>query len=133
MSITTVQITDTLNTYRTRLNTVISRWNTLGESGDIVITGGEIDGTTIGLSNPAAGTFTTLEVTDTIDLSGVTLILDDNSISGDKLSGGTASFTQAEITNAPTTNNHTATKAYVDTEIVNSVSNVILYSIFFGG
>ena len=67
--------------------------------GTATINGGTMDAVTIGGTTPAAGTFTTMttdgavitggtiENTD-VDVTGQTLSLDDNQISGDKIDGG---------------------------------------------
>lgn len=45
----------------------------IGPSSNVDINGGEIDGTTIGASNPDAGTFTDLSVTTSADFNGLAL------------------------------------------------------------
>jgi hypothetical protein len=119
MAISTIAQGDTFDSWRIALNTTIGRWNALGESSAIVISGGTIDGTVLGGTTPAAGTFTNLAITGSFDASGGTITLGattfaDDSISGDKIQGGTIECNQMEISSAPTATNHATTKTYVD-------------------
>ena len=133
MAITPVAQSDTLDTWRTTLNTTIARWNILGESSSIVISGGTINGTTIGGTTPAPGTFTNLTVSSTIDLSIATLILADNAISGDKISGGTAELDYAVLSNDPSSGDHAIRKSYLDTQLQTQEDQSIAFAIVFGG
>ena len=88
---------DTLNAERLVVNDMGTRWNNLGTFDAITITGGSIEGTTIGVVTPQAGHFTTLSATGTLTASTVTLA------------------------NAPTAADHATRKDYVDT-LVGSVT-----------
>lgn len=132
-TISTVAASDTLDTWRTTLNTTIGRWNVLGESSDITITGGNIDSTVIGDSTAAAGTFTNLTVTSTADLTSSTVLFADDSISGNKISGGTAEVTQVILSADPSLSTHAATKSYVDAQITGIEADIIAFAIIFGG
>lgn len=133
MTISTVIESDNLNTYRTTLNTVVSRFNNLGTFDAINIDGGNIDGTNIGDSDPANGTFVTLTISDTLDASTATLILATDSISGDAINGGTASVENIVITAAPSSNTHGTNKQYVDDAVQAVDASIIALSVFFGG
>ena len=72
------------------------------DSANATVTGGTIDGTTIGGTTAAAGTFTTMTTANaqvtggsisgtSIDMTGQTLTFDNDAISGDKVDGGTIS------------------------------------------
>ena len=133
MAISNVAVSDTLGDYRTALNTVIDRWNNLGTYDVIVITGGAIDGTEIGGSTPDAGTFTNLTVSSTADFTGATLILDNDSISGDKISGGTITCDYLGLSYDPSGGTHAVRKSYLDTQLAAAQAAAISYSIVFGG
>lgn len=115
--ITTVQLTDTFDVWRQRTNLVIGRFNNLGTYDAITIIGGTINGTSIGATTPSSGVFTTLTASDTLDASAASLILADNQISGDKISGGTIDSVTVLLAGTPTLNLHATTKLYVDTAI----------------
>ena len=132
MAITPVLQNDLLDTWRTTLNINIARWNALGESPAIVITGGNIDGAEIGGTTPAVGTFTNLTVSSTIDVSAATLIISDNAISGDKISGGTIECDNVDIQLDPSIGNHATRKSYVDAQIVIVQDDIIALSIALG-
>ena len=117
MAISVVAQNETFDTWRTRLNETIARWNNLGEYDAIVITGGTIDNTEIGGTTPSVGTFTNLEVSSTFDATGATLILPDDSISGDKIDGGDMDVDNIVLGGDPLTDNHATRKSYVDGEI----------------
>lgn len=136
-NIVSVDPTTLVDAWRTRTNELIERANALGEANAITITGGAINNTTIGTTTPTSGRFTTLKVTQSIDLTNTTIVIQNDSISGDKVHGGTISDVTVELPNAPTLNTHATNKAYVD-DLVNSIStnlkdDMIAYAIFFGG
>lgn len=117
MTISTVLLTNTFNEWRITTNLVIDQLNAIGTYDNITIEGGLIDGTTIGSVTPSAGTFSSLIVIGTIDLSTPTVIFSPDQISGDYISGGTIDNVLIELSADPTLANHAATKNYVDTEI----------------
>lgn len=132
MPITTVAQSDTLDTWRTTLNTNIGRWNILGESSAIVVTGGVIDGTTIGGTTPAPATISNLIVSSTIDMSASTIIISDNAISGDKISGGTIEANYVDLQFDPTIGNHAARKSYVDAADATLSAEIVAIAIALG-
>lgn len=132
MAITTVAQSDDFDTWRTTLNTTVTRWNALGTSSAIVITGGSINNTAIGASTPSTAVFTNCTVSSTIDIRGASILLDNNSISGDAISGGTATFNYVELNNAPTATNHATTKTYVDTGLTTTENNALALAIALG-
>ena len=123
MAIATVATTDTIDFQRLRLNESIARWNLLGEYNAINITGGEINGTTIGALNPTTGIFTNLTVTGTIDLSASTCIFANDQLSGNYIAGGVINNVMVELAADPTTDIQAATKYYVDQK-VSAISNI---------
>lgn len=124
---------DTFGTWMNTTNDIISRVNFLGTYDSINISGGTIDGTVIGGTTPEAATFTSLTAISSADFSGAILTFDSDSISGDSISGGTITVDYCELNNEPTALNHAATKNYVDTEIDTLRSEMVAYSIIFGG
>jgi hypothetical protein len=129
--INTVTVTNTFDYWRLAFNATAARWNDLGTYDAIIITGGSINGTTIGNLVPAAGTFTNLVVTGTINLSAATITLSDNQISGDKISGGTITVNYCELSNTPVNNNHAASKQYVDTKFLEDSGDGLRYAMIF--
>jgi len=115
------------------VNTVIGRVNTLGESSSVYITGGTVDGTPIGSVTPSTGAFTNLTVDTTLTLTGASIVLSNDSISGDAIDGGTITADYIELNYAPTTSNHATTKAYVDSSVSALQTQIIAYSMIFGG
>ena len=89
MAISNVDLTDTFDDWRQTTNDIITQLNAIGPASSVSISGGTINGTSIGASDPSTGVFTTLTVSTSLTLSGASLILDDNAISGNKISGGT--------------------------------------------
>ena len=120
--------TDTVNSWRLVTNQMVDRWNNLGTYDAIVITGGTINGTQIGQSTPQAGTFTNLTVNNTCDLHSATLVIADNQLSGDWVSGGTITSVVVELSNpTPTLSQHAASKSYVDGQV--SAINLAPYAL----
>ena len=117
MPISTVLTSNTIDFQRLRLNEMIARWNNLGEYNAIVIAGGAINNTTIGLVTPLAGKFTNLDVTGTATLSTATVVFAPDQLSGDYIHGGTISNVYVELAGVPTIDAHAATKLYVDTAV----------------
>ena len=132
MAISNVELTNTFDEWRQTTNSVITQLNALGTASTITISGGSIDGTTIGASSPSTGVFTTLTVSSSITLSGASLILDDNAISGDKISGGTIDNVTVQIAAAPTLASHATRKDYVDAEIEDLKQELIGIALLFG-
>ncbi len=132
MPISNIELTNTYNEWRIITNSIISQLNSLGEASDITISGGSIDGTTIGVSNPSTGVFTSLTVSTSLTLSGAALILDNDSISGDKISGGTIDNATVQIAAAPTSDSHATRKDYVDSEITDLKDELINIAMLFG-
>ena len=95
-------------------NDIVTVLNNLGTYNAIVITGGTINGAVIGGSNPNAGTFTNLTASGSVTLTGASLTLDADSISGDAIGGGTISDVMIELSASPSTINHATNKGYVD-------------------
>lgn len=116
----------------TSLNDGSARWNNLGEYDNIDIDGGSIDGTIIGATTPAEGTFTNITISSTLDLTGTTILLDDNSISGNKVSGGTIECDYVTLSFTPTDDSHAVRKSYVDTELQSLQDEIIAFSIALG-
>lgn len=126
----------TMNTYgqwRTIINSAVAVLNDLGEYDDIRIIGGEIDGTPIGSVTPSTGIFTNITVSSTLQLTGATLILDNNAISGDKISGGTIDNVIVELPALPVTATQAANKSYVDLGVAEAKEEALIFSIIFGG
>jgi len=133
MAISTVALTDTFDVWRQITNTIIARLNEIGDYNAVTIIGGNIDGTAIGVSTPSTGVFTALTVATSLTLTGTTLILDDNAISGNKISGGTIDNVIVELSSAPTIASHATRKDYVDTQIIGQEENAIAMAMIFGG
>jgi len=132
-TIDTITLSNNFNIMRQRCNTMIDRWNAIGEYNAINITGGAINGTTIGQSTPAVGTFSNLTVNSTMTLSSASLVLANDQISGDKISGGTIDNVTILLASAPTLTNHATTKAYVDAKTAAVEDQIIAFAIVFGG
>jgi hypothetical protein len=132
MTITEVELTDTFNTWRQRTNLAIVQLNNLGDNSDVNITGGDINGTQIGNVTPSTGVFTNLTVNSTTNLASSTILLSDNQISGNKVSGGTIDNVIVELSSAPTINSHATRKDYVDGEISSLRDEMIQYALTFG-
>lgn len=118
--------------WRLRLNEVIQRINAIGEAIAITISGGSINNTTIGATTPSSGSFTNLSASSTVNLTGATLIISNDSISGDKISGGNIECNTTTITAVPTLANHATKKSYVDDEIDNESADLFRRIIIFG-
>jgi len=131
--ILTIDTTDDLNELRVSFNETATRWNNLGTYDAIVITGGSINGTTIGSSSPSTATFTNLTVNSTLTVSAATLNFADNQISGNKISGGTIDTVVVELSNTtPTIGAHATSKTYVDLQINNTLEKALQYAMIFG-
>lgn len=128
-TIDTVLQSDTFDTWRTTLNETIDRWNVLGESGSIVITGGSINGTPIGGTTPSTGIFTNISATGTVNLSAATITLADNQISGDKISGGTIDANYIVLANDPVSTTHAVRKSYVDNLVGTAETDGVIFSL----
>lgn len=122
----------TFGTWATTTNQVISRVNAIGTYDNVTITGGLIDGTTIGSTTPSLGTFTDVTINSSLTLTGAVLVLDSDSISGNSIYGGTITVDYVELNQTPTANNHATTKSYVDTEISTVRNEMIAYTLIFG-
>ena len=132
MAISTVLLSNTFNEWRLITNQIIAQINTLGTNSTIAITGGSINGTTVGASTPSTGVFTTLRAISSLTLTGATITLDDNSISGNKISGGTIDNAMVELSAAPTQVYHATRKDYVDGQITTTRDEIMFLTLTLG-
>ena len=133
LNIGTSLIIDMMTTIN-ELSTII---NDLVEGNSVNITNGTINNVVIGAGIPRAGTFTTLRVSQSIDLTNTTIVIQNDAINGDKIHGGTISEVVVELPAAPTTNIQATNKGYVDTQITEVQTQLqndtIAFAIVFGG
>lgn len=132
MPISTITTSNTMNEWRVLINSAIAQLNDIGVYDNVNIAGGSIDNTEIGTITPSVGTFTNLIVTSTLNLAGTSIVLDNNSISGDKISGGTIDNVIVELSAAPTLGIHATNKTYVDSQVASVLEESLIYSIIFG-
>ena len=109
--------TQTGNDWVNITNDLVNQANAIGPYNAITLTGGTINGVVIGGTTAAAGKFTTLTVTSTIDMTAATVLLASGAISGNSITGGTITGVGVTLTADPTTNLQAATKQYVDSSI----------------
>lgn len=128
-SITTIH---TFNEWRNIINSAIGVVNGFNTAGSVTIAGGSINGTSIGASSPAGGKFTNLSVTSTLILTGASIQIDADNISGDAIHGGTISNVIVELPALPTAASHATNKAYVDSTAQTTQSDSMVYAILFG-
>lgn len=133
MTIDILLRSDIFDTWRTTLNTVVTRWNNLGTYDAITITGGNIDNTVIGNATPNAGNFTNVDINGTLDIRGAAFQLDDDAISGDKIAGGTMTVDNVTVDSFDSGNDSLTPKSYVDTQLDAVENDIIAFSIVFGG
>lgn len=106
---------DTVGSQATKINAAITQLNNIGAYNAITITGGNIDGTIIGATTKAAGHFTNLYATSTVDFSAAgTVIFGSGAISGNYISGGTLTGVNVELAGSPADANSATNRAYVD-------------------
>lgn len=124
---------DTFGTWMNRTNQIIVRVNGVGSADAVTITGGSIEGVTIGAASSVTAILTTLKVTNVVDFTGATVQFTNDSLSGDIINGGTITVNYAELNNAPTADNHATTKLYVDTAVKKLENQLVAWSLIFGG
>lgn len=119
----TIESTDTLFNLRTSFNTVKATVDDLGTHDNISITGGFIDGVTLGSNQPVSGIFSSLLVDTVINLTDADIIIGNDTISGNAIDDGTISNVMVELSGEPTIASHATTKLYVDGELSTKLDN----------
>ena len=102
----------------TQTNAMAALWNNLGAYNAINITGGAIDGVTIGGISPNVGTFTNLYITNTADFSEGTMVFPSANISS------ALNVSRVNLTAAITSSSQATTKTYVDAAISASLGTL---------
>lgn len=129
MTVTPISLigpTDNISDLVAAVNTMIGRFNNLGETTEFTISSGTIDDTIIGDTTPAAGTFTDLKA-QTCDFrtsQGCTVLFDAGQIPANSIGTGNLSVTNVTIGGSITAAGHATTKSYVD-GIASSINSSI--------